>query len=669
MLQSRLGRALVILAVTALRANAGLTAAFLQFHEHHSQTSSTQVVSDGYSMSINVYTQAAGDFANGTLVTCGGGTGCPLTLSGSSNQFWGSVGATDLASLANKFPFGSYAFTLSNPGSASTTVDYTQNLFSAAVPSLTATTYNALQELDTTRGIDINFNPFIDQKGQFSGVSLIFFGPRGEVHEYDPGNTTSIFVPANTLHPNSNYRWILTFINSGARYDSNNVADGLTFYTETEGTFTTGIAVKMFDSHRLQVDVTAQFSQIATTPKSITVNTTINGVPLQSILPLASATGTQKKSLFIDFDGLVKVPRFIDNQVFDVTATATENGAVVSSATKTGNEIPLPVVHVHGILTDCLPDRIPHGLFDYLKGVHPSYTEDDGFPVLTHTYPTLVSFDYPSLSGDPLDSGSQLTSWIQTQLLPRTYASKVEVVAHSLGGIVTRAAIANFGGGTLISKLVLVGSPSEGATLAPIALNNWGAIQGIVAALRLTPVAFVPSISSALSCLMGGLPFTSTAAQRTSAELLRPTYGWFASTRDAAQQGLLQVPISSANISLANLNNTVFQGNIGLDPRVEYYAVVASGVNTATKVWGRFWIAPLPPFPGGSTPAALFDSLAYGPGDGIVPIGSQKGATTGWPVGIGPGKLYIFADVGAVAHTEYFGQLQVQIDVDTALWP
>jgi hypothetical protein len=100
------------------------------------------------------------------------------------------------------------------------------------------------------------------------------------------------------------------------------------------------------------------------------------------------------------------VPRFTDNQIFDVTATATEAGAP-STITKTGNQIPLPVVHVHGIMTDCLPDRVPHGLFNYLQGVHPSYTEDDGFPILTQTYPTLVSFDYRSLSGDAVDSASQ----------------------------------------------------------------------------------------------------------------------------------------------------------------------------------------------------------------------------------------------------------------------
>jgi hypothetical protein len=46
--------------------------------------------------------------------------------------------------------------------------------------------------------------------------------------------------------------------------------------------------VKMFDSHTVQVDVTGQFSQDATTQKSLQVSTTLSGVPLTSTFPLPS---------------------------------------------------------------------------------------------------------------------------------------------------------------------------------------------------------------------------------------------------------------------------------------------------------------------------------------------------------------------------------------------
>src|ERR1039458_6766688 len=236
--------------------------------------------------------------------------------------------------------------------------------------------------------------------------------------------------------------------------------------------------VTMFDSHTLQVDVSTQFSQDASTPKSITVSTTINGVPLQSIYPLASATGTQKKSLFIDFDGVVKVPRFTDNQVFDVTATVTESGAVVGTATKAGAEIPLPVVHVHGISADCLGDPFASvaDLFAHLQSQHPSYQPDPGTRRFTATpftqhYPTLVSFPYSSLKKSANSVATDLGAWI-TDFLPLTWASKVNIVAHSLGGIIAREAVWGRGVSDAVNKIVLVGSPSEGASVAPYAYNR-----------------------------------------------------------------------------------------------------------------------------------------------------------------------------------------------------
>jgi hypothetical protein len=127
---------------------------------------------------------------------------------------------------------------------------------------------------------------------------------------------------------------------------------------------------------------------------------------------------------------------------------------------------------------------------------------------------------------------------------------------------VSRAAINDFGAGSLINKLILVGSPSEGATFAPIALGNWGLIQGIGAALLL-PGALVPEVESALSCLMGGQTLTS--------QQMLPTYGWWASTEAAAVQGPLQIPSNDTNTFLNVLNTR-------LDPNVAYYAIVASGI-------------------------------------------------------------------------------------------
>jgi len=144
------------------------------------------------------------------------------------------------------------------------------------------------------------------------------------------------------------------------------------------------------------------------------------------------------------------------------------------------------------------------------------------------------------------------------------------------------------------------------------------------------------------------------AAQNLTTEQMLPTYGWWASSRTAAVQNQLQIPVSDGNLFLTQIN-------LGLHVDVSYYAIVASGLQTPTKLWGRFWLF-------GPTPA-LDDPEAYGPGDGIVPLRSQKASDEGWPLGAGPGKLDIFDDVGPVFHTAYFDQLQVQLDIETILWP
>lgn len=457
-----------------------------------------------------------------------------------------------------------------------------------------------------------------------------------------PLTLLSYVAPSNT--PISTVQTGATVSYLGNTFVSSDDWDNLSFTLTAGPSAPTITAVKMFDSHTLQVDVIGQFSPNPSTQKTIQVNTVLSGIPLVSIFPLTpSAVGSQPKSLFIDL-ATNGVPRFTDNQIFDVTATAIEAG-IPSTITKTGNEIPLPVVYVHGVLTDCLPDRIPTQLFQDLQTAHPAYVSgtDLGFPQLTANYPTLVAFDYHSLNGSAVDFARELNTWVNSTLLNpvngRTYANKVNIVAHSLGGIVSRTAISMNNGGAWINKLILVGSPSEGATIAPIVLNNWNLVQGIVGALSLTPVAFKPSLSSALSCVFG--------APRTTTEEMLPTYGWWANAKALAGQGLLQIPLSSQNSFLAQVNSA-------LDSRVAYYAIVADGVSTPTILWGRLWVFPPPPFPGGVTPAAVYDSAAWGPGDGIVPIRSQTGADTGWVLGAGRGQLFVFANMGAVFHTDYF---------------
>jgi hypothetical protein len=201
----------------------------------YQQTGPSTVALDSSFFYVYAITQNAGDFANGTLEICGGGTGCPQTLWSSGNQFFSISPAATLSALDAAFPPGDYTVTLSDPGSASSTVEYSQNLFPAGIPTLTAATYDALQGLNPASGITINFN------ASSPDLQLILTNTSNGAGVFEAFGltTTSVFMPANTLLPSSTYEWTLTVAQGTFSYDSNNVLDQQAFDVETSGTFTT----------------------------------------------------------------------------------------------------------------------------------------------------------------------------------------------------------------------------------------------------------------------------------------------------------------------------------------------------------------------------------------------------------------------------------------------
>lgn len=232
-------------------------------------------------------------------------------------------------------------------------------------------------------------------------------------------------------------------------------------------------SVKMVNSHTLHIQAEAYIDAVVSS-KSLVVSFSLNGVPVQQswVVP-EDVSGTVSHGFDID---LVQahVPRFKDNQVFSVTAHRNEDGDDVV-ATLNNIEIPLPVVYVHGILADATKDIVPRQLFGYLQGSHLSYEENDSLDDLGPDtgYPTLVCFDYHSMQDTVEIAGLNLASWIETQVKPHTYADRVNIVSHSKGGIISRAAIAYDGAGQTVNKLILIGSPSEGALIASLAYANF----------------------------------------------------------------------------------------------------------------------------------------------------------------------------------------------------
>ncbi|HEY7088180.1 MAG TPA: PEP-CTERM sorting domain-containing protein [Tepidisphaeraceae bacterium] len=162
-----------------------------------------------------------------------------LTASGPNLRFRSPV--LDQATFQADFPIGTYTFNLTDSGNPSHTeqesVDDSIATAPSTVPTLTATSFNALQGADPTHDITVNFHPFADS----TAASLIFFGVADSsnntlfLHGLQP-NVTQDTIPANALQAGQQYAAVLFFTNIVITPD--NVAEVI-MDNRTQATFTT----------------------------------------------------------------------------------------------------------------------------------------------------------------------------------------------------------------------------------------------------------------------------------------------------------------------------------------------------------------------------------------------------------------------------------------------
>ena len=80
----------------------------------------------------------------------------------------------------------------------------------------------------------------------------------------------------------------------------------------------------------------------------------------------------------------------------------------------------------------------------------------------------LFTIDLEPRFGDIDDYARQLAARV-TRICNTTRADKVVLVAHSMGGLVARAYIEQFGGAQRVAKLICIGTPHHGAVMARLA--------------------------------------------------------------------------------------------------------------------------------------------------------------------------------------------------------
>lgn len=310
-------------------------------------------------------------------------------------------------------------------------------------------------------------------------------------------------------------------------------------------------------------------------PPVIGVSAWLDGVPIRAAVPLIH----MPSRFALDLDlaaGAVRVGGitvgefpplrpFVENMQFPIEVTL-QRGSLTATA-RTMLMIPLPTVIVPGYLSEIGgPDEA------LLAAFRRHGYRDSGMA------PTLFWFGYRSLHQSVEEAARDLDAYVHQVVLPATFASKVNIVGYSLGGLLARWNVAYDpeGWGTLVNRLLLVGVPNEG-TVTPYVYRH------------------APSF----------LPYAWWARTKAARELL-PTFPFWR----AGPARSWETPPDAGNVLLAQLN----ERPIPRDIRMFIFYGTSDPADTAAA----HTLA-------GVTSEAGAVSFSYDHGDGIVLAASAQG--------------------------------------------
>jgi triacylglycerol lipase len=231
--------------------------------------------------------------------------------------------------------------------------------------------------------------------------------------------------------------------------------------------------------------------------------------------------------------------------VLAATLTALLPGSPAAAAAKD------PVVIVPGFTTGPVIDTGYIPLRDRLRSA--------GYDVTVLVYP-----DYGL--GDIRTNSQRLANTIAS-VRSRTGAAKVDLVAHSMGGLVSRYYIKNLGGAATVDSLIMMGTPNYGTSLANVAsFLTFGSCVGIDACNQMAAGSSFLKDLNAGDDTIGSVRYTSIA---TSVDLVVTPY------RNAflANDGNL------ANITVQSQCFLRLPGHLGLI----FDGAVADGVKDALR--------------------------------------------------------------------------------------
>lgn len=269
---------------------------------------------------------------------------------------------------------------------------------------------------------------------------------------------------------------------------------------------------KMVSPTELGIAVKVWFPEyLENNRRFVKFNATINEQPIEEIIDITDYIEPGKEvEIGVDINGNLdpdtplridlkqwQVVRFTKNEKFELMAVTYTEYGIQSAPDAKEVEILLPVAIIHGIMAEPgspLPVWLQRFLNPFLSkplAYWPliKYLEREtsgdfitGYDIESETasgekkYRTLWLFTYDSVTGTPegvAEALEILIDKITSQEEAFNYANKINLIGHSLGGLVGRYYTATYGGSDTIHRLIMVGTPNNGSSRFYTQSSGW----------------------------------------------------------------------------------------------------------------------------------------------------------------------------------------------------
>ncbi|HEY0602361.1 MAG TPA: caspase family protein [Herpetosiphonaceae bacterium] len=221
-----------------------------------------------------------------------------------------------------------------------------------------------------------------------------------------------------------------------------------------------------------------------------------------------------------------------------------------------------------------------HGIIGDTRGMAASARVLDGKlapppPALLSRYDLILTFDYENINTTIEETARALKQRLQAVGLGPGDGKHVHIVAHSMGGLVSRWFVEREGGNRIVEKLVLLGTPNAGSPWPTV--QTW-ATAALGLALNSLPVIGWPG--SVLSSLLGAIETADVTLDQ-----MAPGSPFFEAL-DASDDPGIPYVVLAGNTSLipAALAPTNGDGDSGLLSRLLSKLTLPNALHAATAL-------------------------------------------------------------------------------------